>query len=431
LEVTVPTALRLRTASPVIARATSSTPLDRTIRRRLGWIWGLLFVNVLTYTPAPVLLPIPSAAGKVLTQGALVLALALTLMLNRRLVVRPNGFLLLFSVLCGLSVVMSVHGYFGVGSIVRAGRMVVFILILWLLTPWWGRRDLLFASVHRRALMIVLGSVLIGMVVAPGKAFAQAGGGRLGGDLWAITPTQVAHYAAVFTGLTVVMWFSGLLSPRSAMVTASAGVGVLLLTHTRTALIGLMVGILVAGLSLFFSRKRVRKAFIVTLLVALLVALSFAPFVSRWFTRGESAHELGNLTGRTAVWTALVHQPRSEVNTLFGYGMSNDSFNGLPIDSSWLSVYLDQGLVGDAIVAVALLLLLLIALLAPRGPARAMALFLVVYCLIASYTETGLGGPSPYLLDLTLTMSLLMPSVVVSSRTLGRAEIRSSPTMSE
>jgi hypothetical protein len=426
---TFPVAVRLRAASRVIARANSSLPTDREVRRRLAWIWGLLFVNVLAYTEAPVIIPIPSALGKSLTQGALILALGLTLMLNRRLVVRPNGFLVLFSVFCALSVVMSVHMFFGFGSIVRAARLSVFVLVLWLLTPWWGRRDLLFARIHRRALMIVLGSVLVAMVIAPGKAFAQAGGGRLGGALWAIPPTQVAHYAAVFTGITVVMWFSGMLKPRGAAVAASVGVGVLLLTHTRTALIGLLVGVLVAGLSLFASRKRVRRAFLITLLVAILVTTLFAPFVSRWFTRGESAREVSNLTGRTAVWTALVHQPRSEVNTLFGYGMSNDSFNGLPIDSSWLSIYLDQGLVGDAIVAVALLLLLLLALLAPRGPARAMALFLIIYCLIASYTETGLGDPSPYLLDLTVTMSLLMPSFVGASAALGRSRQQLSPTM--
>jgi hypothetical protein len=87
--------------------------------------------------------------------------------------------------------------------------------------------------------------------------------------------------------------------------------------------------------------------------------------------------------------------------------MSNDSFDGLPIDSSWLSTYLDQGLVGDVIDGALLLLLLLLALSRPRGPSRAMVLFLVVYCFISSFTETGLGDASPYLLDLTVAMSLI------------------------
>jgi hypothetical protein len=57
-----------------------------------------------------------------------------------------------------------------------------------------------------------------------------------------------------------------------------------------------------------------------------------------------------------------------------------------------------------------LLSLLLIAAFRPRGPTRALALFLLVYCLIASFTETGLGQASTYMLDLTIAASLLAPS---------------------
>jgi hypothetical protein len=38
------------------------------------------------------------------------------------------------------------------------------------------------------------------------------------------------------------------------------------------------------------------------------------------------------------------------------------------------------------------------------------ALFLLVYCLIASFTETGLGQASTYMLDLTIAASLLVPA---------------------
>jgi len=44
----------------------------------------------------------------------------------------------------------------------------------------------------------------------------------------------------------------------------------------------------------------------------------------------------------------------------------------------------------------------------PLGPPRALALFLVTYCLISSFTETGLSSPSLYMLDLTLAASLLV-----------------------
>ena len=31
---------------------------------------------------------------------------------------------------------------------------------------------------------------------------------------------------------------------------------------------------------------------------------------------------------------------------IFGFGLSNKSYNGLPVDSNWLACYLDQGLFG-------------------------------------------------------------------------------------
>jgi hypothetical protein len=109
------------------------------------------------------------------------------------------------------------------------------------------------------------------------------------------------------------------------------------------------------------------------------------------------------------VWGELVNAPRPIDNIIFGQGLSNDSFNGLSIDDSWLSVYLDQGLVGDVLVALIMISLIIIAAFRPRGPDRAVALFLLVYCLIASLTETGLGQASTYLLDLTIAASLMVP----------------------
>jgi hypothetical protein len=64
--------------------------------------------------------------------------------------------------------------------------------------------------------------------------------------------------------------------------------------------------------------------------------------------------------------------------------------------------------VGDAIVALFMLALLLKAFIVPRGPAKSLALFLIVYCLVASYTEVGLGDASTYILDLSIAGSLLM-----------------------
>ena len=52
-------------------------------------------------------------------------------------------------------------------------------------------------------------------------------------------------------------------------------------------------------------------------------------------------------------------------------------------------------------------LLVFLAVTHRRGLRRAIALFLVSYCVVASITETGLGDASPYLLELTVAASLL------------------------
>ena len=108
-----------------------------------------------------------------------------------------------------------------------------------------------------------------------------------------------------------------------------------------------------------------------------------------------------------------VHRPTT--NVIFGNGLSNDSvigssdplLNGLSIDSSWMSIYQDQGIVGDLLLGAIFVLLLLTALFRARGPTRALALFLIVYCLIAGISESGLGDASPYLLDLAVVASLV------------------------
>jgi hypothetical protein len=280
------------------------------------------------------------------------------------------------------------------------------VTCLWLLTPWWGRRDLLLVRCHLGVLSALLGSVLLGLLVAPGRARS---GGRLGGALWPIPATQVAHYAAVMIGLVVVLWFCGQMRGRITLLVAVVGGVVLVLTHTRTALVGMVAGLLVAGLSLIVAKARVRKLFATAGAVAAVAIMTLSGVITTWLARGEGTQQLTNLTGRTTVWTAIVSYPRNKFQEIFGFGLSNSSFNGLPIDSNWLASYQEQGLYGVVLCVIILFFLLVTAYFQPRGVQRALALFLVTYCLLASFTEVGFTDVSPYLLDLTLAASLIVP----------------------
>jgi O-Antigen ligase len=385
---------------------------DRIIRRRVYLTWGLLYFNTLTFFPGVSFLGIPSSIGKGIAQSVLPVALLLALSLNRKVLLRPNVFLCLVS-LIALETILTTLQPQHVGTIFRTARLVGYVVCLWLLTPWWGRRDLLLLRCHLTALGLALGSVVIGLLASPGHALAE---GRLTGALWPMQPTQVAHYAAVMIGLVVVLWFGGNLRSRTtALVVAVSGI-LLILTHTRTALAALIVGILVAGMSLIVAKPRVRRLFAVVGAITAVTALTLSAFITTWLERGQSSQGLANLTGRTEVWGPLLAAPRDKFQEIFGFGLSNVSFDGFPIDSNWLASYQEEGLFGVVVCAAILIFMLGTSYFQPRGLQRALALFLVAYALVASFTEVGFTDVSPYLLDLTVAASLIVPASQRSSR---------------
>jgi len=368
-------------------------------------VWAALFVNVLAFSGLPTLLPIPTTVGQLVTQGSLIMAFLLALLANPRGIIRPNLFLILLSVLAVVALMVSIHNQFFLGSTFRACRLIAYVTVLWLLTPWWGRADFPLLRAHITCLRIVIATVLIGAVVAPGAAFSYEG--RLSGALWPIPPTQVAHYAAVLLGCTVVLWFGGAVRGRTAVLTLIGSGAALVGAHTRTALLAMVVSLVVAGASMFVGHARVRRTSALLVVFGVIGATFFAPLIVTWLWRGQSLEEATQLTGRTKVWTEILGLQRPWWEDVFGSGLSNKSFNGLPIDSNWLAVYLDQGWFGLAVDVALLSLLVFLAVTHRRGLRRALALFLVSYCAVASITETGLGDASPYVLELTIAASLL------------------------
>ena len=406
-------AFRPRQGVRLLTQAQAGERLERSVRVRVGVAWGLLYFNTLTFFPHTSFIPIPGTIGKAIAQAALPAALLVALSVNPKVIVRPNVFLCLVSLLV-VGAVLPMLQPQSFGIVYRTFRMAGFVAGLWLLTPWWGRRDLLLVRCYLVSIWVALGSVLLGLLVSPHRARAN---GRLGGALWPIQPTQVAHYAAVGVGVVIVLWFCGYIRGRTTLILAVVGGVILLLTHTRTALFALIASLLIAGLSLVVAKPRVRKLFAAAGAVAAVGVLGFSAAITTWLARGQSSQGLSNLTGRTEVWGPLLAFPRDKFQEIFGFGISNASFNGFPIDSNWLSAYEELGLFGVVICVIILIFLLVTAYFQPRGVRRALALFLIAYCLVASFTEDGFTDVSPYLLDITLAASLLVPPLEGSSLT--------------
>jgi hypothetical protein len=386
---------------------------DRSARRLVKATWFLLVLNVMTFYPKtwsgePLIIPIPSALGKLVTQGALPVALLLALAANRRKLIRPSMFLGLYGLLI-IEVAFAALQAKHVGTAYRTVRLTGFVSTLWLLTPWWGRKDLFLVKCHLQAMAIVLGQVVLGLLVSPSRAM---GGGRLGGDFWPTPPTQVAEFAAVTMGLVIVLWLCRQVSGRVTLLACALAGFVLIESHTRTALVAMTAGLLIAGLSVISVNRRVRTVFAWVTGVVTVAVLTVSSFLTTWLARGEGTQQLVNLTGRTNVWAAVENTPRDKFQVIFGFGLSNKSYNGLPVDSNWLASYLDEGLAGVILSAAVLLFVLISAFFMPQGKSRALALFLSTYVLIASFTETGFSDASTYLLELALAASLIMPSVL-------------------
>jgi hypothetical protein len=399
------------TAAARLARAPVATwyrPLrtDATrIPRLVLASWLALFVNVLAPGGNPTVIPIPRPLLQLVAQGSLILAVGFALLANRRMVVRPNLFMMLLTTLALSSFVVSLHNEFIFASMYRGVRLLAFVACLWLLTPWWGRSDLVLLRAHRVAMWGILGMVFVGAAMAPGKAFAFEG--RLSGTIWPVPPTQVAHYAAVLFGTAVILWMCRVISGGHALAAAAVGAVALVGTHTRTALLGALIGVGLASASLFLGHARVRRVSVSAIVGAIAAAAIFAPQMVSWLARGQTAEDAAQLTGRTQVWSDVFAAPRPAMESLFGSGLSNKSFDGLAIDSNWVASYQDQGWFGIVLQASMFLLLLAMVATHVRGPRRAVALFLIVYGLISSITETGIGDASPYILDLVVAASLL------------------------
>ncbi|MFF6998949.1 O-antigen ligase domain-containing protein [Streptomyces sp. NPDC008313] len=374
--------------------------------RIVGTVWGLLVLNTLGSAGAKTIVPLPRSLIQMVTMGALVAAFTLALLVNLRLRVRPSAYVFLLTLLLVPSVISSANLESGFGALFRCARLALFVGTLWLLSRWWDG-GLTFVRHHIRMYFAVLGSVAAGLVLSPGAALPELYGGRLVGALWPLTPPQIGQYAAVITGLAVLLLLGRRTDRTSAAVVIVPSLVLLALTHTRTATLGLFLGLALAIGSLFLTSAAARRFFTWAVLCAVVAAVGFGSWLQAWFLRGQSQENFSSLTGRAKVWDALLSAPRTPLEYLFGAGLGDKSFGGLPIDNSWLAVFNEQGVTGVVLVAAVIVVLGGVALLRPPSLSRACAIFLISYCAIASYTEAGLGDASPYLLHLGVAATLL------------------------
>ncbi|CAM5456992.1 Membrane protein OS=Streptomyces antimycoticus OX=68175 GN=SANT12839_020740 PE=4 SV=1 [Streptomyces antimycoticus] len=276
--------------------------------KTVGTVWGLLVLNTLGSAGAKTIIPLPRSLIQMVTMGALVAAFALALAVNLRLRIRAGACLFLLTLLLVPSVISSADLESGFGALFRCARLALFVGTLWLLSRWWDG-GLTFVRHHIRMYFAVLGSVAAGLVVSPGAAMPELYGGRLVGALWPLTPPQIGQYAAVITGLTVLLVLGRRTDKAGAAVVIVPSLVLLALTHTRTATLGLFIGLALAIGSLILTSAAARRFFAWAVLCAAVAAVAFASALQAWFLRGQSKENFSNLTGRAKVWTPCWPRP--------------------------------------------------------------------------------------------------------------------------
>ena len=378
---------------------------DPALDRRVLAAWAAMFLNVLPFSALPSCSQCRAWSDS-WSCGGTGARLPARLAANPRGLLRANVYVVLLSALCLVALIVSFHNTFLMGSTYGAIRFAGFVGVLWLLSPCWARRDLA---------PVALPPGLPADPVALGRAGRSRGArqglrlpGPAGGRDLADLPYGGGALRLGAAGMTCGLWICRVISGRNAALTLALTAAVLLATHTRTALL--------AGP----SGSSVRRP----------ACCSLAPGrgghgcgVARGDGRGGGVrvradvlalagtdHRRGGGADRTnhrvvgLSWPIRARSSRTSSGracpTCRSTGWPSTATGSAPISisDSWGSVSRSSSWWCCSLTA----------LTRPSGPGRAVAIFMVVYCIFSSITETGLSGPSPYLLDLAVASAVLL-----------------------
>jgi hypothetical protein len=400
------------TPTTAAAPTSASSVLSRHDQKRVTLVWLLLFASGLSYSRETGLAAVvPLRFEQLATALALAAAFLLALNYNRRLRLAGSWPVWLYAVLPVIALFAPLAGAGGLGTLFRAVRFIFALLIMALLAPAWRKDPWVLANAHARALRLSIAAALLSLCV--GMGFDQEG--RLIAQMPALRAPQVGQFAALLIGITAVQAITH--SPRlpRAPIWIVFGFIGLLLSQTRTATVALAVAFSLTLVFLLVSHSRARRVFLTAVLVGPLVFLLLQPAIKAWFERDQSEELLTSLTGRTQAWALVYSFPRTGFQELFGIGYGDKSIYGLPIDNGYLAAYQETGKVGLVAACAIMVILLLKALAYPKTSNRALAIFLITYVAVASYTETGIGDMSAYVMHLVLAGAMVTPIVIATT----------------
>lgn len=297
-------------------------------------------------------------------------------------------------------------------SLTRSGRLVVTVAAVLWLTSRWNRTALLRTTATVAA--GISAAALVGRVLGLSPLFNE----RLTGWLPPLGPNALGVTAGIGLIAAAVLWLRHELATPRALAYVVTLAPTLLLTQSRTAVLATGIG-LVTALLIGRAPRTAAALYWAALGVALIALAGLDPLAGSRF-RWDST-----FSGRTTGWDTVVGLHREPAGTWFGDGLAakyvpdRSVFGGIrPVDGTWHSAYLEAGLIGLGLLAVAVIVLICLNLRAGSLVMLPLLAFLVVDATLESVLS-----------DVTFPFVVLVGTAGVSllPRTGGRRADRTRP----
>jgi hypothetical protein len=340
-------------------------------------------------------------AKGLLAVGALAAAIAVAVWTRPR---RPVGWqtAFLLALILGISAMGAVASGSPVPSLILIGRIAILagIVLALLLSADW-----------RTVLGGVLGSLGVVAVVAAVTGIPRLGDeGRLVGGIPEVAANELAGLAAPPLVALIVLLIRDGLRLRTGIPAIVLGI-IIWATESRTGLIAIALAIIVA----FIAAPRVHWSMTAAVFVSLPVGYALAvytPIVSDFLVRGQSLEQISTLSARTDAWRVVFSWSLDSWERWLGLGLA---VKQVPVpledrelqvlDSSWVSVLAQTGVIG---------VLLVIAILVPTmvraftvRDYRSLVLPLLTLIVVRAFTESGLIDSSvTFLLFFSIAVAL-------------------------
>lgn len=270
------------------------------------------------------------------------------------LISSPQRWFVLYGCFGMISAIYASHGSYSLWKAIEV-TVDALVAVAVLAGPDPARSVTTLYKVAVGALVLILVSVWLGAVYAPGQTFTFSKGilpFQMRGALLRINPNSVGFAASVVGLAGIAMYFrsSGWLRKSAIGAVVAAAMVTLLLAQSRTGVAGFLAAVTVYSIC---AKRRKLLAVMVVAIIAVISTAALREVVTTYLARGEQETQLKTMTGRTVMWQTAWDYFREAPIGGHGFGSSGrfDLLGGgrtSTLHGSIIEVLVGVGVVGFA-----------------------------------------------------------------------------------